>query len=209
MIIDCSYCKAKVDAKILASHEEYDPEIDPFKYKVSLLVCPSCDNSLVGIQEYIQISDDRFKWDKPTRVWPAPKKYISHSVPSVVRSSLEEAAKCVNAEAYTAAVAMCGRALEGVCRHFKTKNPYLGGGIKELLEQGIIDKRIYQWSEELHKHRNIAAHAEDQQLSKEDATDLNDFAVAISEYVFILAEKFNNFIERQKSTKKKSSSQHL
>jgi len=203
MLIECSYCKAKVDAKLLAAHEEYDPEIDPLKYKVSLLVCPSCDNSLVGIQEYIQISEDKFKWSESNRVWPSPKKFISFSVPSIVRTSLEEAERCISAGAYTAAVAMCGRALEGICRHFKTTNPYLGGGIKELLEKGIIDKRIYQWSEELHKHRNIAAHAGEHNMSKEDATDLNDFAVAISEYVFILAEKFNNFIERQKTIKKK------
>jgi hypothetical protein len=93
--------------------------------------------------------------------------------------------------------------LEGICRHFKTKNQYLGGGIKELHEMGIIDKRIFQWSEELHKHRNIAAHATDEQITKDDAIDLQDFAIAISEYIFVLAEKFNNFIERKKARDKK------
>lgn len=51
----------------------------------------------------------------------------------------------------------------------------------ELLERGIIDKRIYEWSEELHKHRNIAAHAEEHNISKLDAKDLYDFSLAIIE----------------------------
>lgn len=206
MMIECSYCKSQVDAKILASHEEFDPRNDPWPYKISLLVCSSCESSLLGIQENEDTPDGISKWSKATRIWPEPKRYIPWSVPNIVRTSLEEAERCINAGAYTAAVAMSGRALEGICRHFKTKHQFLGGGIKELLDMGIIDKRIFQWSEELHKHRNIAAHAEEHNMTKEDATDLRDFVVAISEYVFVLTEKFNNFIERQKEAKKKKSS---
>lgn len=197
MIIECSYCQSKVDAKILASHEEFDPENDPFPYKVSLLLCPTCQNSILGIQEYLETNHGD-SWGKPVRLWPSPDKHISWHVPDVIKVSLEEANRCINAGAYMAAVAMCGRALEGICRHFGTKNQYLGGGIKELRDMGVIDSRILEWSEQLHKHRNIAAHAEDAQIEKEDATDLFDFVTAIAEYIFVLSEKFNAFMKRHK-----------
>jgi hypothetical protein len=205
MIIECSYCKSKVDAKVLASHQEYDPEGDPWPSKISLVVCPSCNNSLLGIQE--EVTDQYGTgWSSATRVWPDPKRYIPWSVPPVVRTSLDEAERCINGGAYTAAVAMCGRALEGICRHFNTKDQFLGGGVKELLVMGIIDNRIYQWSEELRKHRNIAAHAGDKLIRKEDAADLFDFVVAISEYIFVLAEKFNQFMNRQKDDQEEKDS---
>ena len=92
---------------------------------------------------------------------------------------------------------MPGRTLEGVCKHHSTKTKNLAAGLKELKEKGIIDERLFKWGEELRKHRNIGAHASDEKISKEDAKDLLDFVNAICEYVFVLTEKFNKFIERK------------
>ncbi len=81
---------------------------------------------------------------------------------------------------------MCGRTIEGVCNHHSTKNKTLAGGLKELRENGIIDERLFEWGDELRKHRNIGAHATSEKISKEDAKDLLDFSSAICEYVFTL-----------------------
>jgi len=202
MIIECSYCRSKVNAKVLASHVEFDPEGDPWPRMTSLLVCPSCKSSLLGIQEEINSQNGK-EWSSAARVWPSPKRYIPWSVPAIVRTSLDQAERCINAGAYMAAVAMCGRALEGICRHFNTDDQFLNGGIKELLQMGLIDRRLYQWSQELHKHRNIAAHAQAKQIRKEDAADLFDFVVAISQYIFELTEKFGTFMATQEPVKKK------
>jgi hypothetical protein len=105
MLIECSYCKSQVDAKVIASHQEFDPKNDPWPYKISLTVCPSCNNSLIAIQESSD-TDRGEKWGSATRAWPNPKRYIPWAVPSIVKSSLEEADRCINAGAYTAAVAM-------------------------------------------------------------------------------------------------------
>lgn len=195
MIIECPYCQASVDAKVIGSHSAYDPEADPAPFKASLLECPRCNNSLLAGQD-----DPTFDghWDAPARLWPSPKRFLSWSIPNLVRDSLEEAERCLRASAYMASAVMCGRALEGVCRHFKTKSPYLGGGLKELLENDIIDKRLFQWSQELQKHRNLAAHATDRAINRQDAEDLLEFVVAICDYIFVLNEKFNEFMKRQK-----------
>jgi len=205
MIIECSYCNSKVNAKVLASHVEFDPEGDPWPRMTSLLVCSSCKSSLLGVQEEIDSQHGK-EWSSATRVWPSPERYIPSSVPPVVRASLAQAVRCINAGAYLAAVAMCGRALEGICRHFNTVEHFLNGGIKELLQMGLIDKRLYRWSQELSKHRNIAAHAQAKQISKEDATDLFDFVVAVSQYIFELTEKFGTFMATQKPVTKKKKS---
>ncbi len=98
---------------------------------------------------------------------------------------------------------MCGRSLEGICRHYETKSNYLVGGIKELLDSEVIEKRLFAWSEALRKLRNLGAHANDQAVSKKDARDLLEFANAIAEYVFVLSERFKAFMERQKKAAKK------
>ena len=97
MIIECSYCEAKVDAEVLAQHEEFDPEEDPFPFRTFFLVCPSCKNSMLGGQEQIDGG-----WDLVSRLWPSPKQYLSLTIPTVVRTSIEEARKCFTAGAYTA-----------------------------------------------------------------------------------------------------------
>jgi hypothetical protein len=64
-------------------------------------------------------------------------------------------------------------------------------------ENGIIDKRLHEWGDELRKHRNLAAHASGVKFNLIDAKDLYDFSTAICEYVFVLTEKFDSFKERQ------------
>ncbi len=197
MIIECNYCEAKVDAKILAQHEEVDPQ-DEFRYKISFVECPACKRSLIGCQEFVQISSEKWEWDDATRVWPDPKKYLDWSIPGPVQAAIEEANLCYKSKAYNACAVMCGRALECICSEYKTKEKALHGGLKELLKKGIIDKKIFEWSDALRLHRNIGAHATEEKISREDSRDLLDFTNAICDYVFVLSKKFDAFMKRRK-----------
>jgi hypothetical protein len=98
---------------------------------------------------------------------------------------------------------MTGRAIEGMCHQFKTKKTTLFDGLKELLQKDIIDKRLYQWADELRLHRNLAAHASGASFSRDDASDIFDFAVAICDYVFVLSHKFDEFTKRAKKQARK------
>ncbi len=119
------------------------------------------------------------------------------SIPETIRTCLLEARKCLHATAYTACVAMSGRAIEAMCRHFETKKETLFEGLKELHERSVIDARLYQWGDELRKHRNLAAHATGAKFALADAKDLYDFSTAICDYVFVLTQKFEDFKKRQ------------
>ena len=93
---------------------------------------------------------------------------------------------------------MCGRALEGICLHHHKKVDSLQAGLLELLNADIIDKRLYTWSEELRKLRNLGAHASDIVVPHNDAKDVLDFLHAITDYVFVLNDKFSKFMNRRR-----------
>ncbi len=196
MIIECPNCSAKVDAKMIATHESGREE-EPFPERTHLLVCPSCTNSIVATQHTIWDGLDAFSWSPIQRVWPGSEVHATSLVPEIVKASLDEAHKCFNAKAYGACAVMCGRALEGICKHFGTKSQYLAGGLTELLETKVIDSRLCEWGDALREHRNIGAHAGIESISEEDARDLFTFVNAICEYIFVLTERFDEFVRRR------------
>jgi hypothetical protein len=93
---------------------------------------------------------------------------------------------------------MCGKAIEAICAEHKTKSKNLGAGLKELLDKKVIDVRLFEWGDALRQQRNIGAHANEEDVSREDARDVLDFALAICEYVFVLSGKYEEFQARQK-----------
>jgi hypothetical protein len=197
MIIECPYCECKVDGLVKGEHESFDPNEDPCPFKAILVQCPVCNNALLGGSEYVQVGKNQYIWSSLSRLWPEQESYVASDIPKIARNSLIEARICYKAKAYTASVVMSGRTLEAVCKHHSAKNKNLADGLKELKENGIIDDRLFKWGQELRKHRNIGAHATDQKISKEDAKDLLDFVNAICEYIFVLTERFNKFMERK------------
>jgi hypothetical protein len=195
MIIECPHCESRVDAKVLAERE-YGPTEDQDPRKVYFLECPQCALTMLGHSELIEF-DDGFAYARPTRLWPEPPEQFHVSIPPLTRMSLEEARKCFGAQVYAACAVMCGRAIEAICAEYETKSKNLGAGLKELKEKQIIDQRLFDWGEALRLKRNIGAHATGEHISRQDAKDVIDFAVAICEYVFVLSQKYEAFKERQ------------
>jgi len=118
----------------------------------------------------------------------------------------------LQAGAHTAACAMFGRALEALCRnilqqeHFAAdstkpapvpkKKLMLSAGIRQLKDRNFIDDRLYNWSQQLHAFRNEAAHAGDVSISRQDAEDLQTFVYAIVEFIYDLADRYEEFKSR-------------
>lgn len=205
MIIDCPTCESKVDGVFKGEVEGYDPEDYPFRHKCVLVQCPVCNSGLLGVSEFDQIGYDDYAWSSLHRVWPKQEAHVDWEIPDIARNSLVEAKVCFKAKAFSACAVMCGRAIEGICVHYKTKSKTLAKGLEELKEKGLIDDRLFEWGEALRMHRNIGAHATSTKISKDDARDLLDFTQAICEYIFVLTEKFNKFKERTANPKLPSS----
>ncbi len=195
-LIMCSTCEARVSAHIIASKEGLDKEAT-VPCRVLFLECSSCKSILLGYTELTRMGYEDWDFPDPERVWPNPKNSISWKVPELVRTSIEEARRCFDAHAYSACVVMCGRTLEFVCKEHGVKNWQLKKGLKELKDKGIIDGRLYEWGEALRESRNISAHATDTKVFRNDAKDILDFAIAICDYVYVLADKYESFKKRQ------------
>ena len=83
MLIECNYCKARVDAKIIGHRNETDPE--ERLYKITLLNAQLQRQSL-AIQGRVEYALDKYRWGDPIRVWPDPKKYFDHNIPLMVQT---------------------------------------------------------------------------------------------------------------------------
>ena len=215
-IIDCPWCKAKV-----AAHEHgrgkktgwIEGPDEPYGEILTIGECPNCHSLLVGKSHQIWFEgydSDEDRWSDFVRVYPKPpKEFSSYRIPRVVIESIKEADRSLQANANIAACVMLGRALEAVCRDVLQKKKghpkaiMLGQGIKELKEEGVIDDRLYDWSQQLHAFRNLAAHPEDVSISREDAEDLQVFVYAIIEYIYDLTERYEEFKERVSKKEKK------
>lgn len=225
-IVDCPWCKAKVAAveKGCAEQRAFDDEAgQPYGTRLHVGNCPRCDSLLAGEATQISFADydsDYDQWSDVVRVYPKPPKtFASYRIPRVVKDSLLEADRSLQTSANIAACVMLGRALEALCRDIlkakeaedgdnKTATPkrklMLGEGIKKLRDIGVIDSRLFEWSQQLQAFRNLAAHPEDITISREDAEDLQSFVYAIVEYVYDLTDRYEEFKARvQKRSKRK------
>lgn len=145
----------------------------------------------------ILYGENDWEWDSASRLWPTPKTDVDWDIPEIARNSLIDAKICFKAKAFSACAVMCGRSIEGICKHHAPEIRTLAGGLKKLREDGIIDERIYSWGEALRENRDLGAHATTERVSNDDARDLLDFSVAICEYVFVLNGKWERFKKRR------------
>jgi hypothetical protein len=202
-IVDCIECKAKVAAEEFGIAERYtfdNDQPEPFGQKLLVGKCPRCRSLIAGMSyqtAFEGYDSDEDQWSEVERVYPQPTKtFSSYRIPSQVTKSLEEGNRCIQAGAFIAACAMFGRALEAVCQDAlvsseikNSKQITLALGISKLLELKLIDQKLYDWSQQLRAFRNIAAHAVDLQISREDADDLKAFVYAIIEYIYDLTDR--------------------
>lgn len=196
MLIECPTCDARVDAKLLAERR-YGGDEDEEPRRTVFLECPACHECMTASQTLLQVDFDRSEYSSPSRLWPKPANNLHYSIPELTSKSLTEANKCFGARAYAACAVMCGRAIEAICAEHKTKSKNLGAGLTELRDKKIIDQRLFEWGEALREQRNIGAHANQEDISREDARDVLDFAIAICEYIFVLSHKYETFRARQ------------
>ena len=215
-IVDCPICKAKVAAHEtgVAERSYFDEEVGfPGGERLHVGQCPKCSALLAGQSHQLGFAGQNAEfdtWSDVTRIFPNPPKVFSNSaIPSVVTVSLLEADRSMQASANIAACVMFGRALEALCQDLLKENggkkAMLGAGIKALRDKQIIDERLFQWGQQLRAFRNMAAHAVDVTISREDAEDLQSFVHAIVEYVYDLTERYKDFQARVAAREKKMS----
>lgn len=191
IVIDCPNCAVRV--KSLANSWIGDGQQEAY----FLVECSSCKAPLFGKSYVIQDSFNNWGWSPAERLWPAPTaSEISAAVPSAARRDIRDAQKCFSHGVYSAAVVLCGRALERLIKE-KSNINMIGKGLADLKQKGVIDDRLFAWAEALRKERNIGAHASSEDTTKENAQDVIDFTIAIFDYIYTLSEKYEKYMVRK------------
>jgi Domain of unknown function (DUF4145) len=220
-IVDCPVCRAKVAAEESGRAERtaFDEDAhEPYGSRLYVGVCPRCSTLLAAEAKQIGFAgwegEEVDEWSDPLRVHPSPPKtFSSWRIPDTVTGALTEGGNALQANAYIAACVMFGRALEAMCRDVlftaeekkavaagrSKKRLMLSDGIKELKAKNLIDDRLFDWSQQLHAFRNLAAHPDGDatSIARQDAEDLQAFAYAIIEYIYDLTDRYKEFLERQ------------
>ena len=189
MLVECTHCHARVDAKdrggfVYSAGDNYDPG------RYLLLQCPSCDAAILAIQEISGWTGEEEKWSDLTVLYPQSDLRVNPKAPHEIRDAVEEGIKCYRAKAFTATAIMCRKALEGVCDAHGVKERALDASLKKMRDTDMIDKRLYDWSDQLRMTGNEAAHGVGVVSSSQDARDALDFTIGIIDYLFSYRDQF-------------------
>ena len=201
MLTDCKHCGATVDAIERGSFEAFDAELGvPEKY--TLAECPRCSSAFLLLQN--DWGDG--KWDAPGRLFPARDDFVGFAVPQSIRNAFAEASRCLAAKAFTACAIMCRKSLEGVCEDHGATGRTLVDRLTALKSMGVIEGRLFEWSDALRLVGNEAAHDVKVEVTPQDAADALAFTRAVLEYVYTFRDQFEQFKKRRsKSAKPKGS----
>jgi len=189
----CHYCDRGVTATEAGTVTDYDPEHGPPSL-VTLVKCDRCGQAMVFVQEDYGFDQG---WDEMLRVWPGAVRQLSSAVPSALRAEHDESRACFQAKAYTAAVVMVRRTLEGVCAEHGVKERTLAKALQSMHDKDLLDRRLLEWAEELRALGNVGAHYTSDRVTREDAQDALAFTEALLDYLYVLQAKFEEFRSRR------------
>lgn len=92
---------------------------------------------------------------------------------------------------------MCRKTIEGVCAEHGVAERSLSLSLKKMKEDGLIDERLFEWSDALRVVGNEAAHGVDISIAQPDARDAIEFTNAILDYLFSYRDRFEQFKKRR------------
>ena len=98
------------------------------------------------------------KWGTPFVMFPQTDARVNPDAPTEIRAAFEEACTCYRTQAFTASAIMCRKTLAGVCAGHGIEERNLSASIRKMKDVGLIDERLFEWSDALRVIGNEAAH---------------------------------------------------
>jgi hypothetical protein len=192
LILICSHCgnrtphviKTQTSSceEVFDINREFMGEIDNYYY---LTECKTC-NGICLFSDW-EASDNPGDLQKATLLYPAPRA-LGEAIPKEIRKSYEEARKVEKISPNAFAV-LIRRSLELLCKDQKAKGNNLKEQIADLSERGIIPKPLVAMAETLRFIGNIGAHKIEVNIDLEETSAIDDFLVAMLEYVYVAPDK--------------------
>lgn len=195
----CPACDVLQIGDVAGQVNTYRSNDDPWSVDMvhALVCCEKCRKpALFRFERYA--GED---WGKPEGLWPNGRVGPSAYIPKPLRDEFVQAQRCFSAKAFTASTVMVRRTLEGVCVEHGVTSKTLDKGLAELQEQGKLDGRLVEWANALRVLGNQAAHYTGTPVTREDAQDALDFALALLDYLYVLTRRFEQFQGRRAGEK--------
>jgi Domain of unknown function (DUF4145) len=193
-ILECRTCNTRV---IALEEAEYECPDDDFSIQhYGIVSCRICYNVMLIRRP----EKPRLLSHSAIVLWPGADRILNKAVPESLRLEHNEARRCFRSGAYTAAVVMVRRTLEGVCAEHGITVKNLVRGLEQMKREKLIDDRLFEWAQELRVLGNEGAHFTGNRVSRRDAEDAVAMAEAILDYLYVFSAKFNEFKQRRTET---------
>jgi hypothetical protein len=145
-----------------------------------LTVCETCNNTL--LYWGLRFGRDEEDFQKSSLFWPKQKE-LSRKVPQRIREYYEEAIK-IKRIAPSSFAGQIRKCLEALCDARKIKKGQLFKRLKELSDKGEIPKHFVAMADILRFFGNIGVHSSETNIPKLPVDTIDDFFIAIIEYVY-------------------------
>lgn len=199
-VTQCPHCGNTTPHKELNSVKVVDEvEFDGRSYDYTgwfdLWQCSTCDTPSLYV-----VTEDDFSGD-PTekyfnianRVYPVEKK-LDQVVPEKVRNDYLRARKVKKIDSGAFAVLIRG-CLERICVEQNASGNSLKKKIDDLAKRDIIPKNLASMAETLRFLGNLGAHATDYEFGWQEVDAMDEFLVAVIEYVYVAPQKVQKLAE--------------
>lgn len=204
--LECSHCGNRTILEVKAELTQKD-EIEAW------------DGALIEIEGYYYLAQCRtcsgvslfYDWEidgEPGNLKEAKRLYPKvrdlRGVPKAIHDSYKEA-KRVEKHSPTAFAILIRKSLEYLCKEQSAEGKNLKEQIDDLAKKGIIPATLARMASALRYFGNIGAHSSDIKIGAQEARTMDDFFVAVIEYVYIAPEKLEKLKKSlEKSEKDKS-----
>ena len=130
--------------------------------------------------------------EEATILFPSTKKFSG--IPKAIQDSYDEAKK-VQKLSPTAFAVLIRKALEYLCREQSASGNTLKEQLDDLAKKNIIPATLSRMANALRYFGNIGAHSIEIKIGPEEAQAMDDFFIAVVEYVYVAPEKLKKLSE--------------
>ena len=187
--IKCPHCN-KTELGTIHGEYSYSFHDADVYYDLEFCECVGCNRCILFRRDY-----DPYDQEYGSReiIFPSIERSFGGKIPKSVRSSFEEAEKCMEAQAFSASTLMCRRCLEAIAHDKGGKGRTLQAKLDSLKNANVLSDDLLEWSTMLRELGNDAAHKTDSLTSAIDARDVMDFTHALIEFVYSYRQRFDEF----------------
>lgn len=205
-IVRCPHCGNEtphiVEAQTSSNEELFDSDgelMGGFENYFYLSRCATCKN--ISLFSDWELSTKPGSLKEATLLYPSKRK-IDDIVPKAIKDSFEEAKKVEKISPNAFAI-LIRRSLELLCKDQKAKGGNLKEKINDISLKGIIPATLTEMAEALRFLGNLGAHDIEFNFEREETQAMEDFLVAMLEYVYVAPDRIRKLTEsvNKKTTK--------